>query len=177
MYVRALNHFDDWSVEDLDQLPTIAISDWATKSDSDFSVYKIYSMNDLSALDNIAIRFFLSNTKNIRFALLPLYDSFLANFEVIDDKLLMDCIHANIKNTIYPDFRKCVEYSFHNIDKCKTYNLKLLKSLFLKMSSERLDSLIKASVDFNINKIRDKKRAVKNILFRDCGDNLPECLK
>lgn len=175
MYYRALLNRVSWlepERQDVplrpDDLPTLAVSDWATKTDSDFSVYKIDDADRENMAKKVALRFYGENpTKNVSFGLLPLDDEFVSRFpKIVDDDPVFGTVHANIKDTKYSDFVKCVNYTAQNVTRCLVFRRIDLKNMFIAMNEQERRDYAKEISQGNPGKEADILGKIKKAFLK-----------
>ena len=154
MYLRAITDIEDWDSNEIgsvDRIPIVNLNNFF-ENENEYSVFKVDSIENRELLDKIALRLFSSspNKWSTGFHLMLLNESVLKELskDISDDPVVMNCIHANIKNVCYSDFKVLVEYTYNlyngkDSDKCFVeYTTNTLASLFNKMNKETFTSYI-----------------------------------
>lgn len=148
MYVRLFPayYIDDYFNDDIEKVPLKALFPWnANKDDSDFSVFKLNSKVKSTETNNIVLRAIADNIDRTKAGvdLLILTKDFLNEFCIRDDKKeKFNCLHSNIKNLTYADYKKFIFYTYHNKNNCISYTMEDIRQLLLNFSTEDYKSFL-----------------------------------
>ena len=146
-YVRVIRSVAGWLVKEDDLVPVMDVStSWATKEDSDFSVFQLSDLKSEEMIRRIALRFFSCQWNCYSFYLLPLGDDLLDKLPKIeiDRSARFEVFHANIKGASFKDFKTCVSYTRQIINDHGEIQISLskLKSYFGDMNNEEFTNYV-----------------------------------
>ncbi len=162
MYVRCICHVSEWNVDNFENIPNIALSDWFTSSDSDYSMFKVNSFQDTQMLDRIAFYFFSQNPrKHCKFSFLPITDEFAHQLPEIQDdgSTKIGTLHANVKNATYKDFKICIEYTYEHRRDFIAYDFQKFRKVFQNITEENMAQLL---VELNLER-KDQRKLLSQI--------------
>lgn len=177
MYLRAINDIEDWNSSDIptvEKLPITCLNCF-TEDENEYSVFKVDSIDDKKALDSIALRLFSCSPKKWSqgFHLMILEKSILKKISsnISENPPFMGCIHANIEDVCYSDFKNLVEYTYDLYNGKKSskkfveYSFVTIANLFSNMSENEFNNYLESySKD---EKMKNKlKKSISEIFFK-----------
>ena len=168
MYVRCICHPLDWNVDDIEKIPNLAISDWSTRIDSDYSMFEIDALSNSKMLDRIAIYFFSQSPgQHSSFSLLPVTDELAQKLPKIikDEPNTFGLRHVNVKGATYKDFKTCVDYTYRNQNTLIRYGKLKFHDVFASLSEKDMKEMLNI-----LNPPKGRANLLKqigSIFFRD----------
>lgn len=150
MYLRAFYHGELWKPDEVkcvSDLSLLALSDFATKDDSDLSVFYVNDGDDKKGINLAALRFFASNTNKAKqnkfcFSFLKFEDKTLESIsEVKKDKTISDTTHSNITKVNLLKLCRLINYSFQEFQNQSNYidfEMKSLRSIMVDLDNQQL---------------------------------------
>lgn len=177
MYLRAILDLDDWydsnSLE-LNDLPLSCLYTFAEKQ-NEFSVFKVEKIDDKKSLDYIVLRLFSQspNKWSKGFRLMILEQSLLDKMSKIEDDKseYMKCLHANICDATYNDFKLLVEYTYNlckendDCGKFIEYTFGDIGNIFNNMTDEEGTEFINSYSGVEKEK-KDLKKSIRGKYFQ-----------
>ena len=150
MYLRAFYHGELWKPDEVkcvSDLSLLALSDFATKDDSELSVFYVDDDADEESINLAALRFFASNTdkakkNNFCFSFLKFEDKTLESIsKVKKDISIFETTHSNITDMTLSKMCKLIKCSFEEFKNPRNYidfEMKSFKSIMLGLNDRHL---------------------------------------
>lgn len=175
MYVRLFppSNINKWLSSSIDCIPIGALYPWnASESDNDYSVFVINYNNKDAKTDFIVLRALADNFKRVKNGvdLFIISDSFLKTCEIRvenDDESKLYCIHANIKNLNFANYKKIIEYTFFHTKDVISYSKEDITNILKNLSSEKFQEFLNYYIDKNPDENeRSIKKKLSNNFFK-----------
>ena len=138
LLVRACNVFSLWDKNSIDEVPLLGISTWASKKDSNVSLFEIDKEKRTVLSDCVALRLIVSNftAYGDGLTLIILDQEFVNKMDKRlepDGVKIFGCEHYNATSVTYNDFLWLVKYTYDN-----------KKSRIIKYESDDLKELVRS---------------------------------